>query len=127
MVKDTEAFSSFSVDDIELAEVFYSRTLGLDVRRTPEGLELRLAGGARVFIYPSDDYEAPTHTVLNFEVPDVETAIEALAARGVRMEHYDLPDIKTDALGVFRGEAGPAAIAWFKDPAGHVLSILQER
>jgi catechol 2,3-dioxygenase-like lactoylglutathione lyase family enzyme len=129
MFRTTQAFSSFSVDDVAKAKHFYAETLGLDVRDTPEGgLELRLGGGGgRVFVYPSDDYEAPDHTVLNFVVDDVEETIDALAERGIRMEHYDLPDIKTDARGVFRGDMGPEAIAWFKDPAGHVLSILQER
>ena len=78
-----------------------------------------------VFIYPSDNYTAPKHTVLNFLVEDVEAAVAELAARGVRVEHYDLPDLKTDERGIFRGDSGPSAIAWFKDPADHVLSVLQ--
>ena len=130
MFKGTKAFSSFSVDDLKKAKEFYSGTLGLDVNETPEGLELHLAGGGiPVFIYPSTDYHAPEHTVLNFMVDDVDEAVEKLAKRGVRMEHYDLPDIKTDAKGIMRGngEMGPKAIAWFKDPAGHILSVLQEK
>lgn len=126
MFRNNRAFSSFSVDDLAKARDFYARTLGLEVAETPEGLELHLAGGARVFIYPSTDYTAPEHTVLNFEVDDIEAAIAALGRKGVRMEQYDLPDIKTDEKGVFRGESGPKAIAWFKDPAGHILSVLQE-
>ena len=126
MFKDTKAFSSFSTDDLKQAKDFYGKTLGLNVVETPEGLDVRLAGGASVFIYPSSDYEAPAHTVLNFVVDDIDEAIDDLAERGVTMEQYDWPEIKTDARGIFRGESGPEAIAWFKDPAGHVLSVLQE-
>lgn len=127
MFKNTKAFSSFSVDDLEKAKKFYGQTLGLDVIDEPEGLVLKIAGGTDVFIYKSNDYEAPSHTVLNFPVADIEEAIRELGKRGVKMEHYDWPDIKTDEKGIFRGETGPKAIAWFKDPAGHVLSVLQER
>ena len=126
MFKDTKAFSSFSVDDLQEAKRFYGEILGLDVSETPEGLVLHIAGGTEVFIYPSDDYTAPKHTVLNFPVDDIEAAVDELARRGVRMEHYDMPGIKTDEQGIFRGDAGPSAIAWFKDPADHVLSVLQE-
>jgi catechol 2,3-dioxygenase-like lactoylglutathione lyase family enzyme len=127
MFRTTKAFSSFSVDDLEEAKEFYGETLGLDVRETPEGLVLRIAGGTEVFVYHSTDYRAPDHTVLNFPVDDIDDAVAELRRRGVKMEHYDLPDIKTDAKGIFRGEMGPAAIAWFKDPAGHILSVLEER
>jgi catechol-2,3-dioxygenase len=127
MFKDTKAFSSFSVDDLQKAKQFYGQTLGLDIAETPEGLVLRIAGGTEIFIYPSDNYTAPKHTVLNFPVADIEEAVDELAKRGVRMAHYDMPDLKTDERGVYRGDTGPRAIAWFKDPAGHVLSVLQER
>jgi catechol 2,3-dioxygenase-like lactoylglutathione lyase family enzyme len=126
MFKETKAFCSFSVDDLQRAKQFYGETLGLDLVETPEGLELHIAGSAPVFIYPSNNYTAPKHTVLNFPVEDIEVAVDELAARGVRMEQYDLPDLKTDERGIFRGDSGPRAIAWFKDPAGHVLSVLQE-
>jgi catechol 2,3-dioxygenase-like lactoylglutathione lyase family enzyme len=127
MFKDTKAFSSFSVPDLGAAKQFYGETLGLDVVETPEGLELRIAGSTPVFIYPSDSYTAPKHTVLNFPVDDIEAAVDELSRRGVTMEQYDLPEIKTDEKGIFRdgGEVGPTAIAWFKDPADHVLSVLQ--
>jgi catechol 2,3-dioxygenase-like lactoylglutathione lyase family enzyme len=127
MLNDAKAFSSFSVDDLGAAQTFYGETLGLDVEERPEGLALHLAGGTDVFIYQSEDYVAPKHTVLNFLVPDVDAAVDQLAQRGVRVEHYDLPDIKTDDRGVFRSDSsvGPKAIAWFKDPADHVLSVLQ--
>ena len=131
MFKGTKAFSSFSVPDLKKAKTFYSETLGLDVNETPEGLELHLAGGGvPVFIYHSTDFNAPEHTVLNFIVDDVDEAVDKLGMRGVRMEHYDMPDIKTDAKGIMRndnGGMGPKAIAWFKDPAGHILSVLQEK
>jgi catechol 2,3-dioxygenase-like lactoylglutathione lyase family enzyme len=127
MFKDTKAFSSFSVPDLQVAKQFYGETLGLDVEETSEGLVLRLGGGGgNVFVYPSDNYTAPKHTVLNFPVEDVEAAVDELTRRGVRIEHYDLPEIKTDERGIFRGDSGPSAIAWFKDPAEHVLSVLQD-
>jgi catechol 2,3-dioxygenase-like lactoylglutathione lyase family enzyme len=127
MFTNSKAFSSFSTDDLGAAKRFYGETLGLDVVETPEGLELRIAGSTPVFVYSSDNYTAPKHTVLNFPVEDIDAAVEELTRRGVSMEHYDLPDIKTDERGIFRGngESGPRAIAWFKDPAEHVLSVLQ--
>jgi predicted enzyme related to lactoylglutathione lyase len=126
MFKDTKAFSSFSTDDLAKAKEFYGETLGLDVEETPEGLVLHIAGGTGVFIYPSDNYTAPKHTVLNFPVDDIDAAVDELTRRGVRMEQYDMPDLKTDERGIYRGDEGPKAIAWFKDPADHVLSVLQE-
>jgi catechol 2,3-dioxygenase-like lactoylglutathione lyase family enzyme len=127
MLTNSKAFSSFSTNDLGAAKRFYAETLGLDVVETPEGLELRISGSTPIFVYPSDDYTAPKHTVLNFPVEDIDAAVEELTRRGVSMEHYDLPDIKTDERGIFRGngESGPRAIAWFKDPAEHVLSVLQ--
>jgi catechol 2,3-dioxygenase-like lactoylglutathione lyase family enzyme len=127
MFTNSKAFSSFSTNDLGAAKRFYAETLGLDAVETPEGLELRISGSTPIFVYPSDDYTAPKHTVLNFPVEDIDAAVEELTRRGVSMEHYDLPDIKTDERGIFRGngESGPRAIAWFKDPAEHVLSVLQ--
>jgi catechol 2,3-dioxygenase-like lactoylglutathione lyase family enzyme len=127
MFRNTPAFTSFSVDDMAKAKQFYAETLGLEVIEIPEGLELHLAGGGRVFIYRSDDYHAPEHTVLNFLVDDIERAVSDLDKRAIRMEQYDLPGMKTDKKGIFRGSSGPKAIAWFKDPAGHILSVLQEK
>jgi len=126
MFKDTKAYSSFSVPDIAEARRFYGETLGLEVEEIPEGLTLHLAGGTPILVYPSDTYTAPKHTVLNFTVDDIDAAVDGLAERGVTMEQYDMPGIKTDERGIFRGEEGPAAIAWFKDPADHVLSVIQE-
>jgi catechol 2,3-dioxygenase-like lactoylglutathione lyase family enzyme len=131
LFKDTKTFSSFSVDDMGKAKAFYAQTLGLKVKEIPEGLELHLAGGgAPILIYPSTDYHAPEHTVLNFVVEDIDEAASELEGRGVKLEHYDLPDLKTDEDGIFRNTGngmGPKAIAWFKDPAGHILSILQDK
>lgn len=127
MFRNTKAFSSFSVDDLEEAKEFYRGTLGLEVTENPEGLVLKLAGGTEVFVYPSDHYEPPGHTILNFVVDDIDEAVDELGRRGIRMEQYDWPEIQTDERGIFRGEQGPKAIAWFKDPAGHVLAVLQEK
>jgi catechol 2,3-dioxygenase-like lactoylglutathione lyase family enzyme len=128
MFKTSKAFSSFSVPDLGKAKRFYRDTLGLEVAERPEGLELQLGGGGgKVFLYPSDDYTAPEHTVLNFVVDDVEKAVAELGKKGIRMEQYDWPEMKTDEKGIFRGEKGPEAIAWFKDPAGHILAVLQEK
>lgn len=130
MFENTKAFSSFSTDDIGKAKRFYGDTLGIEVKEIPEGLELHLAGGGvPVFVYPSDDYHAPEHTVLNFLVDDIDEAIDSLERRGVHMEQYDLPGMTTNAKGIVRGDGkmGPKAIAWFKDPADHILSLIQEK
>jgi predicted enzyme related to lactoylglutathione lyase len=122
MFKNTRAFSSFSVNDLPKAKAFYAQTLGLDVLDANEGLELRHAGGG-VFLYPKPNHAPATFTVLNFQVPNVDEAVDNLKKRGVKFEIYDEPDLKTDQRGVFRGE-GPT-IAWFKDPAGNILSVVQ--
>src|SRR5690242_13160839 len=111
MLKESRAFGSFSVKDLNRARDFYAQTLGLTVMQRPEGLELALAGGGRVFIYPKPNHQPATYTVLNFPVPSLEEAISALGRRGVRFEQYDLPGMKTDERGIFRG--GPAPMAWF--------------
>jgi len=124
-----KAFTSFSVDNMNKAKDFYSNTLGLKVEQTPMGLELHLAGGGLpVFVYQSTDYHAPEHTVLNFLVDDIETAIEDLGDKGVKMEIYHEDGIDTDDKGIMRmdGKRGPKAIAWFKDPAGHILSLIEQ-
>ena len=126
MFGKTKAFSSFSVNDLQQAKEFYSQKLGLEVSVTPEGLDLRLAGGGQVFIYPKPNHTPASFTVLNFPVDDIEQAVDALTKLGVRFEHYE-GEIKTDAKGIFRGadrDEGPN-IAWFKDPAGNILSVLQ--
>jgi predicted enzyme related to lactoylglutathione lyase len=122
MLKDAKAFSSYSVNDLAAAKRFYGETLGLSVDESPEGLSLNIAGGPAVFLYPKPNHEAATFTVLNFHVDDVDAAVDELVKRGVRFEQYDLPGLKTDAKGIARGE-GPT-IAWFKDPAGNILSVV---
>ena len=125
MFKEAETFSSFSVNDLQKAKEFYSQMLGLDVKETPEGLELHTANNT-VFLYPKPNHTPASFTVLNFGVDDIEAAVDELTGLGVNLEHYNLPDIKTDTRGIARGPHGPI-IAWFKDPAGNILSVLEER
>ena len=124
MLRDTEAFSGFSVDDVARAREFYAETLGLDVTEEDGMLTLRLGGGGRVLLYPKPDHAPATFTVLNFPVPDIDAAVDWLTGRGVRFERYEGTEIETDERGVFRG--GGPFIAWFTDPAGNVLSVLQD-
>ena len=126
MLKESKAFSSYSVDDLEAAKQFYGEILGLNVEETPEGLSLGVAGGAAVFLYPKANHEPATFTVLNFHVDDVDAAVDELVKRGVRFEHYDMPDLKTDQKGIARDKRGPT-IAWFRDPARNILSVLHAR
>jgi catechol 2,3-dioxygenase-like lactoylglutathione lyase family enzyme len=123
MFKDTNAFSSFSVDDLQKAKEFYSQTLGLEVSEANGLLTLSLAGGSKVLIYPKRNHTPATFTILNFPVANIEPAVEALTSHGVRFESYE-GDLKTDEKGIFRG--GGPTIAWFKDPAGNILSVLEE-
>jgi predicted enzyme related to lactoylglutathione lyase len=125
MFKEAKTFSSFSVNDLQKAKQFYKETLGLDCSETPEGLELRLADNT-VFLYPKPNHTPASFTVLNFAVDDIDAAVDELTGLGVKLEHYDLPDIKTDERGIARGPHGPT-IAWFKDPAGNILSVLEEQ
>lgn len=123
MLKDSKAFSGFSVDDIPKAKDFYGETLGVNVADGSMGqLDLTLGGGAHVFIYPKENHKPATYTVLNFPVADVERAVDQLAAKGVKFEQYD--GFKQDRKGIARDDRGPA-IAWFKDPAGNILSVLE--
>ncbi len=128
MFKDAAAFSGFSVDDVGKARTFYGDTLGLKVADAGMGglLELRLAGDSKVIVYPKPNHQPATFTVLNFPVDDIDEAVEVeeLSKRGVRFEQYK-GEIETDKKGIHRGDAGPQ-IAWFKDPAGNILSVLQE-
>ena len=121
MLKDKPAFSGFSTNDIEAAKRFYGETLGVDVSDVHGMLNLKLAGGQRVLIYPKDDHVPATFTVLNFEVADIDAAVDDLAAKGVAFERYE--DAGQDAKGIARQY--PPPIAWFKDPAGNVLSVIQ--
>ena len=125
MLKDSKAFSGFSAGDIPKVKKFYAETLGLDVSESHGVLTLRLAGGNNVLIYPKPNHVPATFTVLNFPVKDVDLAVDELTKRGVRFEKYDLPDLKTDKKGIMRGN-GPT-IAWFKDPAGNILSVSKKQ
>jgi len=120
MFKNTKAFSGFSVDDVEAARKFYADTLGLEVSEENGMLSLHLGGGAEVLAYPKPNHVPAEFTILNFPVDDVEATVDELTASGVTFERYDDPT--QDAKGIMRGQ-GPD-IAWFKDPAGNVLSVL---
>ena len=127
MFKNTKAFSGFSVNDLEKAKEFYGQTLGLDVADAPMGtLQLNIAGGTVIFVYPKPNHTPATFTILNFSVENIDAAVDELTKRGVRFEKYDNADIKTDEKGIHRGDEGPK-IAWFKDPAGNILSVLEDQ
>jgi predicted enzyme related to lactoylglutathione lyase len=124
MFSNTTAFNSFAVDDIDAARSFYGDTLGVTVSDGPMGvLSLDLAGGRSTMIYPKPDFTPATYTVLNFRVEDIEAAVDGLRERGVEFERYD-DSFEQDDRGIARA-AGPA-IAWFKDPAGNILSVLRD-
>jgi catechol 2,3-dioxygenase-like lactoylglutathione lyase family enzyme len=122
MLENSKAFSGFAVPDLDVAKKFYGETLGLQVSEQNGLLSLHLAGGRDVLIYPKPDYVPATYTILNFPVDDIDAAVDALTARGVTFQRYD--GIDQDEKGIARG-VGPY-IAWFTDPAGNVLSVLQE-
>ena len=124
MLNKNGAFSSFSVNDISKAKEFYGKTLQLEVSPGPEGaLVLQLAGDSKVLMYPKPTHQPASFTVLNFPVENVERAVDDLAKRGVHFETYNEPNLKTDQRGISRGN-GPT-IAWFKDPAGNILSVVE--
>jgi len=122
--KTAKSFSSFSVNDLTKAKDFYGEMLGLDVSESPEGLELRTNNNT-IFVYPKPNHTPASFTVLNFRVDDIEEAIEELASMGVKLEHYNLPDLKTDARGIASNPGHQ--IAWFKDPAGNICSVIEEQ
>ncbi len=123
MFKNTKAFSSFSVPDISKAKQFYGHILGLEVSEVNDLLTLHLEGGGIVMIYPKSNHAPASFTVLNFPVGNLDEAVDELTKRGVAFERYDMPKIKVDQKGIHRGQ-GPD-IAWFKDPAGNILSVLK--
>ena len=126
MFKNTKAFSGFSVDNIENAKQFYGQVLQLEVAESDMGLlELHLAGGAKVLIYPKPNHTPATFTILNFPVKNIEQAVVELRQRGVVFESYHEAHFKTDEKDIFR-DGGPN-IAWFKDPAGNILSVLEAK
>lgn len=121
MLDPTNAYSGFAVDDIPAAERFYRETLGMEVTESNGMLQLAIGGGKQVLVYPKPDHEPATYTMLNFPVDDLEATVDRLTAAGIRFEHYDEPELRTDAKGIMRG-FGPD-IAWFRDPAGNILSV----
>src|SRR5215207_7893615 len=123
MFANTKAFSGFAVYDLQKAFRFYGETLGLKVSEEHGMLTLHLAGGRDTLVYPKPDHTPATYTILNFPVDDINKAVDELTARGVRFEKYD--GFEQDVKGIARAE-GPY-IAWFKDPAGNILSVLQEK
>ncbi len=125
MFQDTKAYSGFSTNDIQKTKEFYRNVLGLSVTEEYGMLRLHLATGADILIYPKDNHVPATYTILNFPVNDIDQAVDELTRKGVTFEHYEN---MTDEKGIARGIAqhrGPD-IAWFKDPAGNILSVLQE-
>lgn len=126
MFRDTKAFSGFSVSDVDAAQKFYGDTLGLEVEQNDAGLELNIAGGTAIFAYGKENHTPATFTILNFPVADVSDAVDQLTAKGVVFEHYE-GELGTDERGIFWGKKqgmGPN-IAWFKDPAGNILSVIE--
>jgi len=123
MLGTVETFSSFAVDDLDEARQFYADTLGVKVSAGPMGvLSLDLAGGRTILVYPKPDFTPATYTILNFIVDDVVEAVDGLTERGVKFERYE--GLDQDAKGISRNPGGPQ-IAWFKDPAGNILAVLQ--
>ena len=122
MFADTKAFSGFAVPDLEQARTFYEGTLGLRVSEQEGGLVLHLAGDRDTFVYPKPDHTPATYTILNFPVQDIDAAVDELTSSGVKLERYE--GFEQDEKGISRADDGPA-IAWFKDPAGNVLSVLE--
>jgi catechol 2,3-dioxygenase-like lactoylglutathione lyase family enzyme len=123
MLADTKAYSGLAVDDMDKAREFYGSTLGLRTSEEYGLMWLHLAGGRDTLVYQQSDPTPASYTILNFEVDDIDEAVDELAAKGVRFARFD--NIEQDDKGIFR-EEGPY-IAWFKDPAGNVLSVLQEK
>ncbi len=124
MLGQSKAFSGFSVDDIKKAKEFYGGTLGLKVSEANGLLTLHLASGAIVLIYPKPNHVSATFTILNFPVDNIEKAVDELIRGGVPFERYD-GQLKTDEKGIFLG--GGPLIAWFKDPAGNICSVLEQK
>jgi predicted enzyme related to lactoylglutathione lyase len=123
MFENTRAFSGFAVDDLEAAKKFYGEVLGLKTSEQYGLLTLHLAGGRDTLVYPKPDHAPATYTILNFAVDDIDAAVDELISRGVELEKYD--GLGQDDKGINR--AGGPYIAWFKDPAGNILAVLQER
>lgn len=127
MFRDSNAFSSFSVNDLKAAKKFYGEVLGLQVTDNPMGvLELHIKGSSNIMVYPKPDHQPATFTVLNILVPVLELAVDALIVKGITFEQYHTGHLNTDKKGIMRGEGHGPDIAWFKDPAGNILSLIEE-
>jgi catechol 2,3-dioxygenase-like lactoylglutathione lyase family enzyme len=124
MFKDANAFSSFSVDNLEKAKEFYTNTLGLKVTED-KGIHWLHSADKYILIYPKENHIPATYTILNFSVNHLEMVMDKLSKLGVHFEHYDMPDLKTDNKGIFHTSG--MKIAWFKDPAGNILSVLEQK
>ncbi|WP_406827043.1 VOC family protein [Pedobacter sp. KACC 23697] len=125
MLKNSKAFSSFSVADLQQAKEFYQGILGLEVIDNPMGvIEVVVSGSSHILLYPKPNHVPATFTVLNFPVEDIDQAVDELIAKGVKFEMYNQESIKTDQKGISRGNGGPD-IAWFRDPSGNILSVLE--
>ena len=125
MLKVEAAFGGFTVDDLDVAKQFYGETLGLTFNEQMGGIDIKLPDGSRVWIYAKDDHQAAGYTTLNFVVANIDEAVDELVSKGVKVEHY--PVSYQDEKGIMRGkdhDMGPN-IAWFKDPAGNILSVLE--
>ena len=120
-------FASFAVKDLEPAREFYARTLGLDVREDSQMgvMEIHSPDKSHVLVYPKPDHQPANFTVLNLQVPDIDQAVDALTSIGVKFERYDTADMKTDAKGIVRGDKGGPSIAWFRDPSGNIVSVME--
>lgn len=122
-------YGGFSVNDLEVAKNFYVEKLGLEVSEDAMGLFITLPGGGKIFVYPKDNHEPATYTVLNLLVPDIKEAVAALKEKGIDCEQYDFEMFKTDENGIVWGMKsgdGPN-IAWFKDPSGNILSLIENK
>jgi catechol 2,3-dioxygenase-like lactoylglutathione lyase family enzyme len=129
MFKAQAAFAGISVNDLAAAKDFYIKTLGLELEDDKMGLNLKLPGGGGLFVYDKPDHQPAAYTCLNFVVENIDAAVDSLSASGIKFEHYDNMPAKPDEKGILRGLAanqGPD-IAWFKDPAGNILSVLQSK
>lgn len=126
MFKYIKTFSSFSVNDLQRAKAFYGEVLGLQVTDNPMGLlDLHIEGSSNIMIYPKPNHVAATFTILNFKVENIDSTVDELIRKGVAFEHYG-GEIKTDEKGICRGDDRGPNIAWFKDPAGNILSVIEE-
>jgi catechol 2,3-dioxygenase-like lactoylglutathione lyase family enzyme len=125
MLSKSPAFCSFSVNDLQKAKYFYQEILGLIVADNPMGIiELQLHGGNKIIVYPKPNHVPATFTILNFPVKNIDEKVDELATKGVSFEHYD-GQLQTDEKGISRNNGGPT-IAWFQDPAGNILSLIEE-